>query len=180
MKRAGVVTTSNHETGKPPVHAFARPAPRSAGFFLGLLPHSRHPMPAPVRRHSAGRGSVSPHPNRNWEATWLTNRAKKRSRRRARLSGYSATERKCARLLSPRMKRNTHLFRNHAITRPRARCSTRWQGRLGLDRAPAGDALGLQAGDCGRGMGVGQGDSCVDNEIPRLLSEALSRCPTCR
>ncbi len=44
----------------------------------------------------------------------------------------------------------------------------------------AGDTLELQIGDCGRGMGVAQGDSCVDNEIPRLLSEALSRRPLCR
>jgi hypothetical protein len=39
-------------------------------------------------------------------------------------------------------------FRNRAITRPRARCSTRWQGRLlGLDRAPAGATFGLKVGD---------------------------------
>jgi hypothetical protein len=98
----------------------------------------------PVRRHvdalrSAGRGSISPHPNRNCEATWLTTRAKSRSKRRARLSGYPATERKCARLLSPRMRRNTRLFRNRAITRPRARCSTQWRGRgLEHNQAAAG------------------------------------------
>ena len=39
MKCGGVVTTSNHETGKPPAPDFARPAPRSVGpFFWAYRP----------------------------------------------------------------------------------------------------------------------------------------------
>ena len=61
LKHAGVVTTSNHETGKPPVRDFARPAPPlSRALLLGLPLHSRHPMPAPVRRDAAPNGRCFP------------------------------------------------------------------------------------------------------------------------
>ncbi len=48
LKRAGVVTTSNRETGKPPVHDFARPAPAEPGLSFGVTA----PFPPPNARQS--------------------------------------------------------------------------------------------------------------------------------
>jgi hypothetical protein len=52
LKHAGVVTTSNHETGKPPVPDFARPAPRCAGLFFSRSVRQFHQLTlAPIRHN---------------------------------------------------------------------------------------------------------------------------------